>query len=49
MFTKLRIPLAKPIISKEMEEAAIHALRDERLVLGESVFKFEEVLTTAVS
>ena len=42
MPTKLRIPLARPVISKQMEEAAIHALRNERLVLGESVFKFEE-------
>ncbi len=37
-----RIPLAKPVINSEMEEAAIQALRNERLVLGESVFKFEE-------
>jgi perosamine synthetase len=36
------IPLAKPIFSKEMETAAVDALRNERFVLGESVLKFEE-------
>lgn len=36
------IPLAKPIFSKEMEMAAVDALRNERFVLGESVLKFEE-------
>ncbi|MEM5807825.1 MAG: DegT/DnrJ/EryC1/StrS family aminotransferase [Candidatus Aenigmatarchaeota archaeon] len=38
----MRIPLSKPVFNKEMEEAAIHALRNEKFVLGESVFKFEE-------
>jgi perosamine synthetase len=36
------IPPANPIFNKEMEEAAIHALRNERFILGESVDKFEE-------
>jgi len=39
---KAKIPLAKPVFDEEMKEAAIHALEDERFVLGESVFKFEE-------
>ncbi|MGB9881235.1 MAG: DegT/DnrJ/EryC1/StrS family aminotransferase [Methanomassiliicoccales archaeon] len=37
-----RIPLSKPVITDEMIEAAIYALRNERLVLGESVYRFEE-------
>jgi len=36
------IPLAKPIFTDEMKEAAIHALQNEWFVLGESVNKFEE-------
>ena len=36
------IPLANPIFNKEMEEAAINALKNERYILGESVDKFEE-------
>jgi perosamine synthetase len=36
------IPLAKPVFDKEMERAAIEAFLNERFVLGESVFKFEE-------
>ncbi len=36
-----RIPLALPIIDAEMKTAALSAL-DEKLVMGESVFKFEE-------
>lgn len=36
-----RIPLALPVIDVEMKEAALAAL-DEKLVMGESVFKFEE-------
>jgi perosamine synthetase len=36
------IPLAKPIFDKEMEKAAVEALSNERFVLGESVFRFEE-------
>ena len=38
----MKIPLGKPIFDKEMEEAAISALKNERFVLGESVYKFEE-------
>lgn len=37
-----RIPLMKQEFTKEMKEAAIYALKNERFVLGESVFKFEE-------
>src|SRR3990170_6730331 len=36
------IPMAHPLFDKEMEEAALNALRNERFVLGEDVFKFEE-------
>src|SRR4030067_2889771 len=36
------IPLAHPVFDKEMEKAALNALRNERFVLGEDVFKFEE-------
>jgi perosamine synthetase len=36
------IPLFKPIFNREMEDAAIHSLNNEKFVLGESVFKFEE-------
>ncbi len=37
-----RIPLARPVISEEMVQAMAQALRDERLVMGESVFRFED-------
>lgn len=37
-----KIPLAQPIIDSEMRQAALHAMLNERLVLGESVYKFEE-------
>ena len=40
--SKMKIPLAKPAFNKEMEKAAINALWNERFVLGESVYKFEE-------
>ena len=36
------IPPANPIFTKEMEEAAINALRNEKYILGESVDRFEE-------
>ena len=36
------IPPANPVFNKEMEEAAINALRNERFILGESVNIFEE-------
>ena len=38
----MKIPLGKPVFNKEMENAAINALQNERFVLGESVHKFEE-------
>jgi len=37
-----RIPAARPTVTDEMVEAAANALRNEKMVLGESVFKFEE-------
>ncbi len=37
-----RIPLASPIIDAEMREAALSALENEKLVMGESVHKFEQ-------
>src|SRR5208283_1202533 len=37
-----RIPLMKPVFDEEMKDAAVHALQNERFVLGESVYKFEE-------
>src|SRR3990170_3540715 len=36
------VPLAAPVFDEEMEAAALNALRHERFVLGEDVFKFEE-------
>ena len=36
------IPPANPVFNKEMEDAAINALRNERFILGDSVDKFEE-------
>jgi len=38
----MKIPLAKPLVTGEMIDAAIHALQNEFLVMGESVYKFEE-------
>lgn len=37
-----KIPLGFPVFDKEMEIAALNALRNERFVMGEDVFKFEE-------
>lgn len=37
-----KVPFAKPVVDKEMLEAVTNALQNERLVGGESVFKFEE-------
>ncbi len=37
-----KIHLAMPVIDGEMIEAAVNALQNEKLVMGESVFKFEE-------
>jgi len=39
---RFNIGLMRPIIDEEMIEAGVSALRDERLVMGESVHKFEE-------
>jgi perosamine synthetase len=38
----MKIPLAKPIFDEEMKKAALDALENERFVMGESVYKFEE-------
>src|SRR4029077_834642 len=37
-----RIPLMRPIVDEEMLQAALFALQNEKLVMGESVYKFEE-------
>ncbi len=37
-----KIPVARPTVTDEMLAAMTDALRNERMVLGESVFKFEE-------
>lgn len=38
----MKVPLAQPILTEEMIDAAASALRNERLTMGESMFKFEE-------
>ena len=38
----MTIPLAKPVFDDEMKNAAVNALQNEKFVMGESVFKFEE-------
>ena len=38
----MKIPLAKPVFDEEMRNAALGALRSERFVMGEGVFRFEE-------
>lgn len=38
----MNVPIAKPIMTEEMVEAAANALRKEKWTLGESVTKFEE-------
>ncbi len=38
----MKVPFAKPIMDEEMIQAAANALRNERMVMGESVHKFEE-------
>ncbi|MFP4171017.1 MAG: DegT/DnrJ/EryC1/StrS family aminotransferase [Methanomassiliicoccales archaeon] len=38
----MRVPMCIPPVTEEMIQAAADALRNERLVLGESVFEFEE-------
>jgi perosamine synthetase len=37
-----RIPLAWPVMDSQMKAAALTALDNEKLVMGESVYKFEE-------
>ncbi|MCU0859400.1 MAG: DegT/DnrJ/EryC1/StrS family aminotransferase [Thermoplasmata archaeon] len=39
----MKVPLAQPVMTETMIEAAATALRTERLTLGDSVFKFEEM------
>lgn len=36
------IPPCNPVCTKEMQDAAIHALQNEKFIFGESVTKFEE-------
>jgi len=38
----LKIPLAKPVFDEEMKSAVLDALQNEKPVMGESVFRFEE-------
>ena len=38
----MKIPFAQPIMTEKMIEAAAEALRNERLTMGESMFRFEE-------
>src|SRR5947199_1213606 len=37
-----KIPLMRPVVDEEMLQAALYSLQNEKLVMGESVFKFEE-------
>src|SRR3989449_2046874 len=37
-----KIPLMRPVVGEEMLQAAIFSLQNEKLVMGESVYKFEE-------
>ena len=38
----MKIPLSKPVFDEEMKSAALDALQNEKFVMGESVFRFEE-------
>jgi len=40
--TAHKIPLSRPIFDEEMKRAALDALENDRYVLGENVWKFEE-------
>jgi perosamine synthetase len=42
MVKNSKIPLADPVFNKEMKKAVIDAYQNERWLLGESVYKFEE-------
>jgi perosamine synthetase len=44
MDSRYRIPLIKPFLNDEIKEAVIYALENEKYVLGEAVYKFEEEL-----
>src|SRR5438876_10043419 len=37
-----KIPLMRPVVDEEMLQAAVYSLQNEKLVMGESVFMFEE-------
>src|SRR2546425_3861659 len=37
-----KIPLMRPVVEGEMLQAALFVLKKEKLVMGESVYKFEE-------
>jgi len=39
---RFNVGLMRPVVDEEMLEAGLSALRDERLVMGESVYKFEK-------
>jgi hypothetical protein len=41
---EMKVPLCRPIFDKEMEDAAIYALQNEKFILGESVFKLKKSL-----
>jgi len=38
----MKVPVARPVMNEEMIQAAANALRNEKLLLGDSVKKFEE-------
>ena len=44
----MKVPLAQPVMTEGMIEAAMQALRNERLTLGDSMFKFEEMFAKMV-
>lgn len=46
--TDIMIPFFDIKFTKEMEEAAVQALRNENFVMGESVYKFEEEFATYI-
>src|SRR2546425_472275 len=39
----------RPVVDEEMLQAAVYSLQNEKLVMGESVFKFEEEFEYALS
>ncbi len=42
VIAKEKIPLGKPVLLRDMEDAALDALRNDKFLRGENVFKFEE-------